>query len=270
MMNGLSWLARAGVCCALLCFASHGPNAAAVTASPTATLFVDLMPLDLGPYISPTEKGWILEAENILVGLTADAPLALINRIFVTLNPDPFIDHAISVTDLGAPSTFSLTISLPITPTGPPITASASLSGTLQDGGDGFISLTPSSPLTGAPEDPGSSGDEIQVFTINLPLINVGLDLGPAATLIAPIGPISYGPFNASGPLPLVADFLQVDVNFIGSGNGDTYALNGLVQVEGGGSAVPEAGSSFVILLGSCGCLGFFGRPRSKQKSLRA
>jgi len=177
---------------------------------------------------------------------------AILTGLNVTADPDPFLGYAIGVVDIGAPSVFGFAFGTPIVPTGPPSDVSVGFSASLTDGGNGAISITPVAP--GVPVD-GDGITEIHVANDGFPLTNDGHDLGPGAAFVgAPGGAFVHGPFNESGTIgggPWT--WMQLDVNFAGSGGNDFYGLTGsLLKVQG---TVPEAGSTLLLtMLGLAGC----------------
>jgi hypothetical protein len=173
----------------------------------------------------------------------------LLTSLNVVADPDPFLGYAIGITDIGAPSVFAFTFGTPIVPTSPPGTFSSSYSGSLTDGGDGAISITPVAP--GVPVD-GDGVPEVHVVNDGFPLTNDGHDLGPAAAFAGEVGEtFVHGPFNELlqpmiGPGPWT--WLQVNVTFEGSGGNDFYGLTGRAEkVET--PAVPEAASTLLLTL---------------------
>ena len=64
---------------------------------------------------------------------------------------------------------------------------------------------------------------------------NIGLDLGPSATLPNPPSSSTVGPFNEgpiAGPVSATAwNELRVNVTFEGSGGGDIFTMNGKSEI---------------------------------------
>ena len=132
--------------------------------------------------------------------------------------------YQLTITDLGAPSSFALLITLPIVPTVSPADVVGSLVGGLTDAtGDG-VSLTPTGAFT-------------QVATLGAPPTSMGVDVGTLLTQPATGVPSSlyvYGPFDsgllpAPGPGPWTT--LSVSASFTLSGNGDVVALTGSAAI---------------------------------------
>jgi len=175
---------------------------------------------------------------------------AILTGLNMTADPDPFLGYAIGVIDIGAPSVFGFSFGTPIVPTGPQSDVSVAFSAALTDGGNGAISITPVAP--GVPVD-GDGVTEIHVANDGFPLTNDGHDLGPGAAFAgAPGQAFVHGPFNESGTIAGTWTWLQLDVNFSGSGGNDQYGLTGsLLKVE----SIPEAGSTLLLtMLGLAGC----------------
>jgi hypothetical protein len=177
---------------------------------------------------------------------------AILTGLNVVANPDPFLGYAIGITDIGAPSVFGFVFGTPIVATSPPGTFSSSYSGSLTDGGDGAISITPVAP--GVPVD-GDGVPEVHVVNDGFPLTNDGHDLGPAAAFGG--GASTHGPFNELlfpmvGPGPWT--WLQINVTFAGSGGSDFYGLTGRAEkLET--PPVPEAASTLLLtLVGLASC----------------
>jgi hypothetical protein len=162
---------------------------------------------------------------------------------------DPMLTYGISVTDFGAPTTFTFMFTLPIIATGPSLSVSASMSATVTDGGDGVVGIAPVAPETTLQQ---SFVSPDAGFT----LVNAGVDVGPGSAAIPLTGiPGSglHGPF-ASGPLAgpaITADFLKITLAFTGTGDGDVYTINGGMVVN----AVPEPGTLSLLAVGLGGAL---------------
>lgn len=157
-----------------------------------------------------------------------------------------FISGSIGVTDIGTPSTFSFTLSSPVSPnlTGM-LTWSAVVSGTLTDSpqGDG-ISATP-------------FGGSIFEFIIGS--TTVGTDT---------LGTITASPFsgNYGGSFDCGlagCNSISSAVHFTGSGGGDGYGLS--FQFDVNPASVPEPESLALVGLGLCGIAAV--RRRSQKQS---
>jgi hypothetical protein len=146
------------------------------------------------------------------------------------LDADPSISYAFTVTDFGAPSSFSFTFSTPIVPTGPSVLVDSWISGSLTDATGNGVSMTPVSSL-------------IMLSAVNG--VSMGVDVGPslAAGAGAPAAVYAYGPYSI-GPQPGpdgIWTELTTTVNFQLSGNDDIATLSGGVQIVEA-SQVPESG----------------------------
>lgn len=183
-------------------------------------------------------------------------------QIEATGNPDPAIVYALGVVDPGAPSAFSFGFTIPIV-CGPfPTTVTGSVVGGLTDfAGDG-VSITPLPPPPGVPVD-GDGSTELQVGTADLPVTNLGTDVGLAAFGSGPAGAFyPYGQF-AAGPLPGPHGpwfLMSVDVNFMLSGGFDAAALTGFQSLV----CVPEPGALATMGIGVLGAVVFVYRRRKR------
>jgi hypothetical protein len=173
------------------------------------------------------------------------------------LDPDPSIIFGASATDFGAPSNFSFTYILPLSPqVSNPSRVFDSFSGSVTNSlVDGSASVTPRPHPV--PVD-GDGIDEVQVFTLSddngVTWQNVGLDLGPFANFpVGQGGSGIYGPY-AEGFIPTIAGgkwtHMRADIQFRLSGGADTFTFNGIKTL------IPEP-SSLVLLLVSLGALSF-------------
>jgi MYXO-CTERM domain-containing protein len=150
------------------------------------------------------------------------------------IDPDPQIDFGFSVTDFGAPSTFTFSFSSPITLGAGPTVVFASLSGGLNDVTSNGASVTPALPdtdLDGILEMMASSVDN------GGPLTNMGVDVGQQMVLPpGTSGTQTYGPYNAgpqAGP-PGPWGNLSSTVKFTGSGGGDIFSATGHAEINNG------------------------------------
>jgi hypothetical protein len=183
---------------------------------------------------------------------------------------DPSFIYGIAVTDLGAPSIFGFTLSVPLIPTVAPIPQiKASVAGTLTDlTGDG-ASLTPYSLSPLAP------ATALQTVRLNPGSVDPGVDGGPAAALAASGVSGTFLAYAAPGqaayymPGPTAGGTLNGSAGsysgmvitniFRLSGGGDAFAANGFVEV----TAVPEPGTWAMVLAG-IGMLGAVARRATK------
>lgn len=164
---------------------------------------------------------------------------------------DPWISFSLSIsTTAGSgPIPVTMTFSIPILDTPSPNEVFGSLSISAVDAtGDG-VSVTPTNAkIMEAFVDDDLTG-----------LVNMGVDVGDASST-AGIGSHVFGPFEEGpkiGPIHPVDgwDFLQVDVAFTISGNGDTVAMTGFASIieSGGEIPVPGAGAMGLVLLSAMG-----------------
>ncbi len=167
--------------------------------------------------------------------------------INATLDPDPSIAWGISVTDFGAPSSFSFTFTSPIVPTSSPTTVTASLTGGMTDNTGNGISMTP----TQANLD-GDLFLELQTSATGIggPTTNMGVDVGtgfsaPAGLPGALHNYLSQVAGPQLGPSGGPFDVLSSTFAFLGSGDGDIYSMTGFASIE----TVPEPGMIGLMML---------------------
>jgi hypothetical protein len=169
------------------------------------------------------------------------------------LDPDPLIAYGITVTDFGAPDTFTFTFTTPIVPTSGVVTGS--VSGGLTDTAGNGVSITPTVAL-GDPD--GDTVAELQVNEVGVggpPVFtNMGVDVGGAMSFGPGLPGANhvYGPF-ATGPIPGPAGAwtsLQSRVEFTLSGGGDIASLTGFASI------VPEPSSLALVAIGAMSILG--------------
>lgn len=160
-------------------------------------------------------------------------------QLFGALDPDPSIIFGGVAMDFGAPSTFGISIILPLSPT---ISGASrvldSFAGSVTNGPapqvDGGVTITALPPPAGVPVD-GDGMTEMQVFTISddggSTWKNVGLDLGLTEFIaLAPTNSASSTAYN-EGFIPTIAGgpwtHMRADLNFSLSGGGDVFTFNG-------------------------------------------
>lgn len=159
----------------------------------------------------------------------------------VAMDPDPSIAYGISVSDFGAPTTFTFLFGTPIVPTASPNVVYGSVVGGVTDfDGDG-VSLTP-------------TASHLQVSEVGAPLTNMGIDVGTAfsAGPGTPGALYSYGAYAAgpvAGPGPGPWTTLQTTVSFMLSGGSDVASLTGFASINEAAAPVPEPAS--ILLLGT-------------------
>ena len=223
--------------CLFAAFSSANVHAGALpTNSPSGLVVVDG---DEYPLV------FEMDEESGLWGLNFSVDVPNEYRISMTgvVDPDPSISYGLAVTDFGAPSSFGFTISSPIVSVTAPTQVIASIDGGLNDFTGNGVSITP----TLADAD-GDGPAEVQVASAGLPLENMGVDVGLAASFGA--GPAGaqhvYGPYStpiSTGPSNGPYTTLQVDVGFMLSGGGDIAALTGHAEIAEEGGIVPEPSS---------------------------
>jgi hypothetical protein len=171
------------------------------------------------------------------------------------LDPDPVMAFGGAVFDFGAPSTFSFTFIMPLSPLVPnPSLVFDSFSGSVVNGPTaGNVTVTALAPPFG-PVDPDGDGDlEIQVYSLSddggATWKNVGLDAGP--TMVFPLGasnadvyPTINQGFVANPALGGPWTHMRADINFGLSGGGDIFTFSGRKVL------VPEPGTLCILALG--------------------
>jgi hypothetical protein len=248
-----------GLCAALFCATTA--LAGVLPTTPTGTITVDGTPYPVA-FARDEESG--LWAINFSVDVPNQYRVTLVG----TIDPDPYINYGLSVTDFGAPSSFGFSISSPIVSTSAPTEVIASIAGGLNDVTGNGISLAP----TLADSD-GDSIAELQVASAGLPLQNMGVDVGSGVSYGAgQAGALYvYGPYTEPiqpGPNAGPYTTLKLDVGFTLSGGGDIVSLTGHAEIAEDGGIVPEPGT---LTLGACGLalIGFFGRRRIRRTANR-
>lgn len=148
---------------------------------------------------------------------------------------DPVLNLAVGVTDSGAPSNFFVQVTAPLVPT---------LFGIVNYRID----------LGGFFTDGASDGGSITAFNQSFGVMDVslnGTDIdGVGTNAVFPAFAGAYGPFLKLGQYDCgVVGCSSFDINFqfTGSGNNDTYTLNGRFEV------VPEPTSALLLGVGTAG-----------------
>jgi hypothetical protein len=172
------------------------------------------------------------------------------------LDPDPILSFGGAVIDFGAPSSFSFSFVLPLSPLiNNPSIVSDSFAGVATNASGPGVTITALAPPVGIPQD-GDGITEVQVYTLSddggATWKNVGLDQMP--TTVVPLGvggSAVVGPFSG-GPIATIPGgpwtHMRADVNFQLSGGGDLFAFNGSKVL------VPEPGSFGLLLLVMTAC----------------
>jgi hypothetical protein len=214
---------------------------------PDAFGSIDGVEYDIPVEFDPFEGGYIVGPASSTSG--GDR----VTNVVGFYESDPRFDYTLSVIDSGAPSVFSFTFYLPLSPPFRKVRSiDASIVGSMTDAETNTVSITP------VIVDLDSDGaDEVQV----------GLAESYATP---PAGSHTdlYGMYAASrlgGPNGSVQfTVLKVETSFKGSGGGDAVALTGFVFI------VPEPGglllaASALIVGGSCCASGRLRRRRAAQ-----
>lgn len=133
--------------------------------------------------------------------------------------------YGIAVTDVGAPSAFSFSFSMPISLDAGPTSIGSSIVGGMTDvSGDG-VSVSPTGGFM-----------TLQRSSVSMPGLNLGVDVGSAqANGPGTSGALyAYGSY-ATGPVigPDLSGYatLQMDLDFMASGNNDVIVLTGFTEI---------------------------------------
>ena len=219
----------------LLCIGSSVVEAALT--SPSVVVQIDGgSPIEIPFTVNEVNPGiFEFKQESSATGGPAFAALAGIS-LHGTLDSDPSITYGLSVTDDGAPSTYSFTFTVPIIPIGSPNTVATSIAGAMVDAtGDG-CSITP----VGAFVQVAELGSPSQLYGDVGPFF--GYPAGGTGALYT-YGAFATGPGSGPDPSPGQWTSLSLKVVFTASGNGDVIVLAGFASI------VPEPNS--------CSLLGF-------------
>jgi hypothetical protein len=213
---------------------------------PSSQLVVTIDGAPRGVQLTPDGK--TLVADNVEI-VTEEARIT----ISAVLDPDPQIVFAITVVDMGAPSSFGFLLTQPITPTTAPSVVSSVLSGSTTAPDPAGITVTALPPFAGVPVD-ADAITEIMVFNLSqnggISLSNAGIDLGPSFS--GPQGSATYGGF-LGGPIAGPSgsgsyDFMRVDVTFALTGGGDIFGATGCASVGSPGCIpAPEPGAALLL-----------------------
>lgn len=183
---------------------SHG---AAV--SPGVTITVDGASrfVDASPFV---------EHGKTLYGIADASPIGL---VAATMDPDPFINASLVITDFGAGSTFDFLYVLPIVPATGPVRLHLAIGVTCTDVGDNGCFAFPS--LASGFFAEGSLDGTSLVF-------GGGIASGP------PGGSGGYPTLTFAVDLPAVFTYTALDlhIGFSGSGGGDVYGISARSDLE--------------------------------------
>jgi len=153
---------------------------------------------------------------------------------FIYYSANPVLNYSFSIVDNGAPSSFGFMLTANITPAALGLhDLRVDFAAILNDGADandtvGFTPLSPAVPVD------GDGIPEAQVLTFHRPSdpagtwINAGHDLGRAASLTT-FGAVIEGPSIERRTVNW--DEWRFDLNFVGTGGGDVYAISGRAQL---------------------------------------
>lgn len=216
-------------CCSLLALNVYGQT----VPQPTAQVTVDGVAYDI-PIRTTDENKTRYTFDGVTIGSEQQGfTIRFLEGNLI--DPDPMIAYGVAVTDFGAPSIFGFLFGTPIVPTGPGTVVSASVAGSLTDGGSDNVTITP-------------TGASLQTSSVGMPLTSMGLGIGGAESGIAGgsdvYGPYSLGPVAGPGGGPWSS--LEVGVGFGLSGGGDIATLSGRASIETG--TVPETLPTWVTL----------------------
>jgi len=237
------------------------PAAALSLFNPTVLVTIDGLPvgtLSCGPLgFVCDELGIATLVEDLtFTSLTGDS--VTLNRLLpdgtpFMLDPDPQIVYSSTITDIGAPSTFSFVFSQAIVATAAPGLADHTMSSNTTDGSTNGAPVTAAAAPFGVPVDPDGI-PEIAKYTLStnggVTLVSAAFDLGPS--FVAATGSTSQGPYVEGGSGPLGAgsyNFMRVDVNVTLGGGGDRYAFNGRASIVED-VVVPEPRTGALVALG--------------------
>jgi hypothetical protein len=208
------------------------PQEVCVTISATETNSEATATEQLCTAVNPQTGEFSLVRSEVAIGND------FINQITFSGQVDPMLVYAIAFADLGAPSTFAWSFSVPVAG-GPYNTATHTMSASLTDGGDGTVSFLPS----------GGASDITFAF---VDLTNLGLDLGGAGCTAGPGSstcPPGGGGFSETGAFgPLSPATMTVSGSFDGSGDFDTYGVTGSLSISD--TAIPEPATGLAVGLG--------------------
>lgn len=202
------------------------------------------------PVISDVDEGGkvMYFIDNVVIERAGEFRAMITGEI----DPDPSIAYGLTVTDFGAPSSFSFSVTSPIILGPGPTLTRGSVVGGLTDATGNGVTITP----TSADSD-GDGAMELQTSSVGLPSANMGVDVGGTVSGgPGPAGSIyTYGSF-AAGPLAGPAGprtTMTVLAAFSLSGGGDIAALTGFTEI----TPIPEPSTIALASLLAIGCVGF-------------
>lgn len=213
--------------------------AGVASAGPVATVLVDGESYELASFESDGQ--FHLVPAVYVFGDTTIETLAMPRDAGATMA------YGLAVSDLGAPSTFSFSFSMPITLDPGPTTIVSSIVGGMTDFTGNGVGISTAGGFS-----------TIQRSWVSAPTTGLGVDVGPSLSFgPGPSGSLyNYGAY-ATGPIagPDLSGFgtLSVAVDFTASGGGDIIVLTGFTDI-----AVVPAPASMALL----GGLGLFARRR--------
>ena len=212
----------------------------------SATIRVDDEELKLPLKLNDEGKGFTLDVAEPSEPLNFTGGSVTVGSIFGEF--DPVLNLGYAAQDAGAPSTFQVTLTAPLTPhLFDTCQYQISLGGVFSDGGTNGGSIT-------------------RVASNNYGVMDVGLDgiaidgVGGDRVFSAPLE--FYGPFAKSGIFDCGAggcEYFHISLAFLGSGHNDSYTLNSRFEID----VVPIP--STLLLLGS----GIFSLLGLRRRSLR-
>jgi hypothetical protein len=182
-------------------------------------------------------------------GWVWDAPGEFHMELTGTMDADPHILTAVTVTDFGSPTTFVFSWSTPIAPAGPSSAVRSTIGATFTEGTSGTsFAFTPANSLAPGRALSSSLSDGVSSWNPT-----PGLNIGPAFSAgPMPVGTQYTGYTDAAGPIAGPAGTwttLGLALGFSLAGGDDTASLNVFTEVV----AVPLPGAAALLLSGLLG-----------------